>query len=129
VNTDQGTYSPGQPVQITLKFANAGPACTVNATGYACPLVDIDNSSGALVWSNEAPSSTGCPSTFTGPTVLAANWTQSFSIPWGQDTCTPGPAACPGPRVPAGQYQVIGQSGGGTSQIPAGTPVAITLTS
>jgi hypothetical protein len=61
--------------------------------------------------------------------VLAANWTQSFPVTWGQDTCTPGPAACPGPQVPAGSYQVIGQSGGGSSQIPAGTPVTITLTS
>jgi hypothetical protein len=129
VTTDQSSYAAGAPVQITLEFANAGPACTVNATGYACPLVNIDNASGALVWSNEAPTSTGCSSTFTGPTVLAANWSQSFPVTWGQDTCTPGPAACPGPQVPAGSYQVIGQSGGGSSQIPAGTPVTITLTS
>jgi hypothetical protein len=58
---------------------------------------------------------------------LEANWTQSFSLTWGQDTCTPGPAACPGPQVAAGQYQVIGQSGGGTSHIPAGTPETVTL--
>ena len=129
VTTDQNLYSSGQPVQITLEFANAGPACTVNSTGYACPLVNIDNSAGALVWSNEAPTSVGCPSTFTGPMVLPANWTQSFAITWGQDTCVPGPSACPGPQVAAGPYQVIGQSGGGSSQIPAGTPVEITLQS
>jgi hypothetical protein len=128
VSTDQSSYAAGAPVQITLEFVNTGPACTVNATGYACPLVNIDNASGALVWSNAAPVSAGCPSTFTGPTVLAANWSQSFPMTWGQDACTPGPAACPGPQVPAGSYQVVGQSGGGSSQIPAGTPVAISLT-
>jgi hypothetical protein len=61
--------------------------------------------------------------------VIASNWTQSFAIPWGQDSCTPGQAqGCPGPPVPAGQYQVVGTDGGGTSQIPAGTPVTISLT-
>jgi hypothetical protein len=60
--------------------------------------------------------------------VIAANWTQSFPITWGQDSCTPGQVqGCPGPQVPAGQYQVVGMDGGGTSQIPASTPVAITL--
>ena len=127
VSTDQGAYSPGQAVQIQLVFANAGPACTVNTSGYGCPRVNIDNSAGALVWSNAAPSSTGCPSSFLGPTVLAANWSQSYSYSWGQDTCTPGQAACPGPQVSPGQYQVIGQDGGGSSQIPAGTPAAIVL--
>lgn len=128
VTTDQATYPSGQPVQITLVFENAGPACTVTATGYACPLVNIDNASGTLVWTNAAPASSGCPSTYTGPNVLAANWSQSFSFTWGQDTCTPGPVqGCPGPQVPAGQYQVTGQSGGGSSQIPAGTPVTITI--
>jgi hypothetical protein len=129
VSTDQSTYSPGQPVQIMLGFANTGPACTVNTTGYACPLVTIDTAAGALVWSSAAPTSVGCPSTFTGPTVLAASWSQGFSFAWGQTSCTPGQAAaCPGPPVPAGQYEVIGQSGGGSSQIPAGTPAAVTLT-
>jgi hypothetical protein len=128
VSTDQSSYLPGQPVQVSLVFANAGPACTVNQTGYACPLLNIENASGALVWSNAAPTSAGCPSTFTGPTVLAANWSQGFSFTWGQTSCTPGQAAaCPGPPVPAGQYQVTGQSGGGSSQIPAGTPATITL--
>lgn len=129
VSTDQGSYSAGQPVQITLAFANAGPACTVNASGYACPRVNIDNSSGALVWSNAAPSTTGCPSAFIGPTVLPANWSQSTPITWGQDNCTPGQAACPGPQVPAGPYSVLGQDAGGSSQIPAAAPVGITLTS
>ena len=129
VSTDQSTYSPEQPVQIMLGFANTGPACTVNTTGYACPLVTIDNAAGALVWSSAAPTSVGCPSTFTGPTVLAASWSQGFSFAWGQSSCTPGQAAaCPGPQAPAGQYQVIGQSGGGSSQIPAGTPAPVTLT-
>jgi hypothetical protein len=129
VTTDKGSYSAGQPVQITLEFANAGPACTVNATGYGCPRVNITNAAGTLVWTNAAPVSTGCPTTFTGPTVIAANWTQSFAIPWGQDSCTPGQAqGCPGPPVPAGQYQLVGTDGGGTSQIPAGTPVTISLT-
>jgi hypothetical protein len=128
VSTDQSSYSPGQPVQIALLFANTGPACTVNSTGYACPLVNIDNASGSLVWSSAAPVSSGCPSTFTGPTVLAANWSQSFSFSWAQTTCTPGQVqACPGPQVPAGQYQVVGMSGGGSSQIPAGAPVTINL--
>jgi hypothetical protein len=127
VSTDQGSYSAGQPVQITLVLENAGPACTVNSTGYACPLINIDNSAGALVWSSAAPISTGCPSTFTGPTVLAANWSQSFPVTWGQDACTPGQAACPGPQVPPGSYRVTGMSGGGSSQIPAGPPVVINL--
>jgi len=128
VSTDQSSYSPGQPVQIALLFANTGPACTVNSTGYACPLVNIDDASGSLVWSSAAPVATGCPSTFTGPTVLAANWSQSFSFSWAQTSCTPGQVqACPGPPVPAGQYQVIGMSGGGSSQIPAGAPVTINL--
>lgn len=126
-STDQGSYSHGQAVQITLVFANAGPACTVNTSGYGCPRVDIDNSAGALVWSNGAPSTTGCPSAFIGPTVLPANWSQSSSYSWGQDRCTPGQAACPGPPVPPGQYQVIGQDAGGSSQIPAAAPVVITL--
>jgi hypothetical protein len=116
-------------VQITLVFENKGPACTVNTTGYACPLVNVDNAAGTSVWSNQAPISTGCAAAFTGPTTLAANWSQSFPMTWGQDTCTPGPATCPGPQVPPGQYQVVGQSGGGASQIPAGTPATITLTS
>jgi hypothetical protein len=61
--------------------------------------------------------------------VLAANWSQGFSITWGQDSCTPGQTqACPGPQVPAGPYQVTGMSGGGASQIPAGVPATITLT-
>lgn len=129
VSTDKTTYSAGEPVQITLEFVNTGPACTVNETGYACPVVDIDNASGALVWSSAAPVSTGCSSTFTGPTVLAANWSQSFSFSWAQTTCTPGPASsCPGPQVAAGQYQVTGMSAGGSSQIPAGAPATITLT-
>jgi len=129
VSTDQGNYSPGQPVQITLEFENTGPACTVNSTGYACPLVSIHDAAGALVWSSAAPVATGCPSTFTGPMTLAANWSQSFSFTWTQGSCTPGQTqACPGPQVPAGQYQVTGQSGGGSSQIPAGAPVAINLT-
>jgi hypothetical protein len=128
VSTDQSSYSPGQPVQIALEFANTGPACTVNQTGYACPLVNIDNSSGSLVWSSAAPVSTGCSSTFTGPTVLAANWSQSFPFSWAQISCTPGQVqACPGPQVPAGQYQVVGMSGGGSSQIPAGAPVTINI--
>jgi hypothetical protein len=127
VSTNQGSYSAGQPVQITLVLENAGPACTVNSTGYACPLVNIDNAAGALVWSSAAPTSTGCPSTFTGPTVLAANWSQSFPVTWGQDTCVPGQAACPGPQVPPGSYRVTGMSGGGSSQIPAGPPVVINL--
>jgi hypothetical protein len=128
VSTDQGSYAPGQPVQITLEFANAGPACTVNATGYACPRVNIDNAAGTLVWTNAAPVTTGCPTSFTGPTVIAANWSETFPVPWGQDSCTPGQAqGCPGPQVPAGQYQVVGTDAGGSSQIPAGTPVAITL--
>ncbi len=108
-------------------FENTGPACTVNETGYACPLVNIDSGSGSLVWSSAAPVSTGCPSTFTGPTVLASNWSQSFSFSWAQGSCTPGQAACPGPQVPPGPYQVVGMSGGGSSQIPAGAPVAINL--
>ncbi len=129
VSTDQGTYSTGQPVQIALAFENTGPACTVNQTGYACPVVNIDNASGALVWSSAAPASAGCPSTFTGPTVLAANWSQSFSITWGQDSCTPGQTqACPGSQVPAGQYEITGQSGGGSSQIPAGPAATVNLT-
>jgi hypothetical protein len=128
VSTDQSSYSPGQPVQIALVFENTGPACTVNQTGYACPLVNIDNSSGSLVWSSAAPVSTGCSSTFTGPTVLAANWSQSFSFSWAQISCTPGETqGCPGPQVPAGQYQVVGMSGGGSSQIPAGAPVTINI--
>lgn len=127
VSTDQGAYSPGQAVQITLVFANAGPACTVNTSGYGCPRVNVDNSAGALVWSNAAPSSTGCPAAFIGPTVLPANWSQNSAYSWGQDTCTPGQAACPGPPVSPGQYQVTGRDGGGSSQIPAATPVAITL--
>jgi hypothetical protein len=129
VSTDQSSYAPGQPVQITLEFANAGPACTINATGYACPLVSIDNSAGTLVWTSAAPASTGCPSTFTGPTVLAANWSQSFSFTWAQTSCTPGQAAaCPGPQVPPGPYQLTGQDVGGAGQIPAGTPVTVDLT-
>jgi hypothetical protein len=129
VTTDQSTYAAGQPVQITLEFANAGPACTVTATGYACPLVNVDNAAGAVVWSSAAPVSAGCPSTYTPPTVLAANWSQSFSFSWGQATCTPGQASgCPGPQVPAGQYQITGLSSGGSSQIPTGTPATITLT-
>ncbi len=129
VSTDQGTYSPGQPVQIALVFANTGPACTVNETGYACPVVNIGNAAGALVWSSAAPASTGCPSTFSGPTVLAANWSQDFSITWGQDSCTPGQTqACPGSQVPAGQYEITGQSSGGSSQIPAGPAVTVNLT-
>lgn len=128
VSTDQGAYSPGQPVQIALVFANTGPACTVNETGYACPVVNIDNAAGALVWSSAAPASTGCPSTFS-PTVLAANWSQSFSITWGQDSCTPGQTqACPGSQVPAGQYGITGQSSGGSSQIPAGPAATVNLT-
>jgi hypothetical protein len=59
--------------------------------------------------------------------VLAANWSQSFSFSWAQGSCTPGQPACPGPQVPAGPYQVVGMSGGGSSQIPAGPPVAIDL--
>jgi hypothetical protein len=131
VSTDAPSYAPGQVVQITLEFLNTGPACTVNATGYACPLVNIDNSAGALVWSNQAPVTTGCAAQFTGPMVLEANWSQSFSYSWAQVSCTAANAAsgCPGPPVPAGQYQVVGMSGGGTSQIPAGAPVGITLTS
>ncbi len=129
VSTDQSTYPAGQAVQITLEFANAGPACTVDATGYACPLVNIENAAGAVVWSNAAPVPTGCPSTFTGPTVLAAHWSQSFSFSWAQVSCTPGQAqACPGPQVPTGRYQVTGMSGGGSSQISAGTPATVTLT-
>jgi hypothetical protein len=129
VSTDQSTYAAGQPVNITLEFANAGPACTVTATGYACPLVNIENAGGALVWSSAAPVSAGCPSTYTPPTVLAANWSQTFTFSWGQTTCIPGQASgCPGPTVAAGQYQVIGQSGGGSSQIPAGPPATVTLT-
>ena len=128
VTTDQGTYSTGQPVQIALVFENTGPACTVNATGYACPLVNIHNAAAALVWSSAAPVSTGCPSTFS-PTVLAANWSQGFSIIWGQDSCTPGQTqACPGSQVPAGQYEITGQSGGGSSQIPAGPEATVNLT-
>jgi hypothetical protein len=127
VSTDRGNYAAGQAVQITLEFENTGPACTVNQTGYACPLVNIDNAAGGLVWSSAAPVSTGCATTFTGPTVLAANWSQSFPFTWGQTSCTPGQASCPGPRVAAGQYQVTGSSGGGSSQIPAGAPVTITL--
>jgi hypothetical protein len=130
VSTDQGTYTPGQPVQIALVFDNTGPACTVNQTGYACPVVNIDNASGALVWSSAAPTSAGCPSTFTGPTVLAAGWSQSFSITWGQDSCTPGQTqACPGAPVPAGQYEITGQSTGGSSQIPVGPAATVNLTS
>lgn len=130
VSTDQGTYSAGQPVQIALAFGNTGPACTVNQTGYACPVVNIDNASGALVWSSAAPTSAGCPSTFTGPTVLAANWSQSFSITWGQDSCTPGQTqGCPGPQVPGGQYEITGQSSGGSSQIPTGPAATVDLTS
>ena len=83
VSTDQGTYAAGAPVQIALVFENTGPACTVNETGYACPVVNIDNAAGALVWSSAAPASTGCPSTFTGPTVLAANWSQRLLDPVG----------------------------------------------
>jgi hypothetical protein len=129
VTSDQSTYAAGQPVQITLELANAGPACTVTATGYACPLVNVDNAAGTLVWSSAAPVSAGCPSSFTAPTVLASNWSQSFSFSWGQTTCTPGQASgCPGPHVPAGQYQITGLSSGGSSQIPAGTPATITLT-
>jgi hypothetical protein len=127
VSTDQGNYAAGQAVQITLEFENTGPACTVNQTGYACPLVTVDNAAGAFVWSSAAPVSTGCATTFTGPTVLAANWSQSFPFSWGQTSCTPGQASCPGPQVAAGQYQVTGSSGGGSSQIPAGAPVTITL--
>jgi hypothetical protein len=129
VTTDQSSYSAGQPVQIALVFANAGPACTVNSTGYACPVANVDNASGSLVWSSAAPVATGCPSTFTGPTVLAANWSQSFSFSWAQTSCTPGAPGCPGPQVPAGQYQVVGMSGGGSSQIPASSPVTINLSS
>jgi hypothetical protein len=129
VSTGQGTYSSGQPVQIALGFENTGPACTVNETGYACPVVNIDNAAGTLVWSSAAPASTGCPSTFTGPTVLAANWSQDFSITWGQDSCTPGQTqACPGSQVPAGQYEITGQSSGGSSQIPAGPAATVNLT-
>jgi len=129
VSTDQGTYSPGQPIQIALVFDNTGPACTVDQTGYACPVVNIDNASGALVWSSAAPTSAGCPSTFTGPTVLAANWSQSFSITWGQDSCTPGQTqGCPGAQVPAGQYEITGQSSGGSSQIPPGPAATVNLT-
>lgn len=127
VSTDQGSYAPGQPVQITLEFVNAGPACTVNATGYACPRVNIDNAAGTLVWTNAAPVTSGCPSSFSGPTVLPANWSQTTPMTWGQDSCTPGQAACPGSAVAAGQYQVVGLDAGGSSQIPAGTPVTITL--
>lgn len=129
VSTDQGSYPAGQPVQITLAFANSGPACTVNASGYACPRVNIDDGAGTLVWSNAAPTTTGCPSAFTGPNVLPGNWSQSSVITWGQDSCTPGQAACPGPQVAAGQYSVVGQDAGGSSQIPAAAPVGITLTS
>lgn len=128
VSTDQSTYSSGQAVHITLVFANRGPACTANASGYGCPDVDVDNSSGTLVWSNAAPVTTGCPSLY-GPTVVPATWSQTWTYSWAQVTCTPGDAqGCPGPQVPAGQYQVIGTDSGGASQIPASQPVAITLT-
>jgi hypothetical protein len=108
-------------------FANAGPTCTVNATGYGCPLVNIADGSGALVWSSAAPISTGCPSQFTGPTLVPANWTQTFSVSWGQTLCVPGPEPCDGETVPAGQYQVSGLDHGGSSQIPGAAPVTVTL--
>ncbi len=129
VSTDQSSYAPGQTVAITLMFKNTGAACTVNATGYACPRVDVDDASGTLVWSSAAPVSTGCASQTEPPTVLEARWTQTFQEAWAQVSCTPGNfQGCPGPPVPAGQFEVFGIDAGGASRIPASAPVGVTIT-
>jgi hypothetical protein len=111
-----------------LTFRNDGASCTVNASGYGCPEVDVTSSSGQAIWTSRPSPNTGCPATLTSPTVLASNWSQSAQADWTQVDCSSlTGASCSGPQVAPGQYQVIGRDVGGSSRIPQSAPLVVTI--
>ena len=132
-SADHATFQAGAAGSFAVTTTAGFPTTTaITETGSLPPGVTFhDNGDGTATLAGTPAAGTGgsYPITIAATAVggLAAPATQSFTLTWGQDTCIPGPAACPGPQLAPGQYQVIGQSGGGTSQIPAGTPVAVTL--
>lgn len=129
VRTSEPSYAPGQTVIISVAEANDGPACFGMPLPVCGPLqafASAYNPAGEDVWDSGAskaiPGHITCPLPRPMPSsTWPAYYPDTQELAWSQDKCTlwpglPGHANpdvnpdCPGTRVPAGTYRIVGVS-------------------
>jgi Sigma-70 region 2 len=151
--SDEGSYAPGQTVNITINVRDTSPDPCSDSTnlilqGGCIPTpgwssewrgsASAINGSGQVVWDFGAGPTAGgiqsCPVGVYLPTV-PGNFSASVVLSWPQDVCTDAPPStegpttvpnpnCPGTPVPAGTYRIM--SSWEEFQAP---PVSITIES
>lgn len=119
VRTSASSYAPGQTVIISVTLANEGPTCTTPP--QPCeppPAASAYNSAGEDVWDYGAGKFTGIPTCIVSPALQTwpARYSNTQILDWSQDKCEAGPVGganpnCPGTRVPAGTYRIVGGTG------------------
>lgn len=124
VRTSAPGYAPGQPVIISVTQVNEGPACDGTPPEWCGSLqafASAYNAAGEDVWDYGASKTiqghTTCPFAAAPGPAWPAHYSSTQKLAWRQDKCAMPDATgqpgqpnrnCPGTRVPAGTYRIVG---------------------
>lgn len=115
VTTSAASYTPGQPVTITLSLVNDGATCwsEPNSPGGSnadvldgCPYVTA-STAGQLVWNSAAlpNADVTCPAIGrSGP--VPTGWSHLWPFTWDQDECPTSGSPCTQAQLAAGDYTI-----------------------
>jgi hypothetical protein len=123
VRTNESSYAPGQTVLISVTQVNEGPACNgipPQWCGNLQAFASVYNSADEDVWdygaSKTIPGFNTCPFAPAPGPGWPTHYSNTQKLDWSQEKCArdetgrPGHANpnCPGTRVPAGTYRIVG---------------------